>query len=152
MAAITTITVENVSVKQIRSVSAQASTGQTDYLAVPRWARYGVFFFNLTAVAGTTPIFTPSIVVPVPITLDNSYQMNLAEHAGLTGLTAAALLVVQVGPGVTGIADDVTNSATANSYVSLNAALPPIIGLKVLNDRTTGDETYTYTVTAAFRW
>ncbi len=151
MAAITTITTNFGSNIRVRTAAAQATTGQTDWLAIPHAARFMTLFFNLTAVAGTTPVFTPALLTTIPQTLDDTYSMNLAEHTAFTGLTAAAMLIVDVGPGITGIANDTTNSATAGSYASLNVILPPVLGIKVTNDRTTGDETYTYTIDATFR-
>lgn len=134
-----------------RSVSAQATTGQTDWIDVPSWAKYAQVIFSLSAVAGNTPISTLSLLVAEPIARDDSRVIALAEHTGLTGLTAAADLVVDIGPGVTGIANDVTNSASADSYVTLNAVLPAVLGVKIVNDRTTGDETYTYNLSVTFR-
>lgn len=154
MAAITTTVSALAGEIRVRTATAQATTGQTDWVAVPKWAKYAKVYFNLTAVAGTTPIFTPSVREVPPgfsSAADDSYAFNIAEHAALTGITAASLLVVDIGPGVTGIADDVTNAAAASSRVALNAVLPALLGIKVLNDRTTGDETYTYTVDVVFR-
>jgi hypothetical protein len=134
-----------------REASAQATTGQTDWINVPSWARYISIFFNLTAVAGNTPISTLSLKAADPVSRDDAHVINIAEHAALTGITAAGQYILQVGPGVTGIADDVTNSATADSVISLNAVLPQLLGVTVLNDRTTGDETYTYNLSVTFR-
>lgn len=150
MAAITGIVSGVQATKRIVSGAAQATTGQTTWVGPPSWAKYGQFFFSLTAVAGTTPIFTPSFLVANPITLTDTTTMNLAEHTAFTGLTQAGLLVVEVGPGLTGIANDVTNSATVASWTSINAVLPALLGIKILNDRADGNETYTYTVDV--RW
>jgi hypothetical protein len=60
------------------------------------------------------------------------------------GVPGAGLIAV-IGPGVTGIADVLTGSATAESQVSINSPLPAILGVELLLDRTTGNETYTYT-------
>ena len=135
-----------------RSQTAQATTGQTDWLNVPAWAKYLYIDYNLTATAGTTPLADVTLKVPDLTTLDDTTGVvNFRNHAALTQINAAARLLIQVGPGVTGIADDVTNAASGLSDISLNAILPPIIGVKILQDRTTGDETYTYTLTVVFR-
>lgn len=134
-----------------RSATAQADTGQTDWINPPAGATYCQVFFSLSAVAGNTPIATLSFLAAEPIARDDGRVIVLAEHTALTGLTAAADLVVDIGPGVTGIANDVTNSASADSYVSLNALIPALFGVKLVLDRTTGDETYTYNLTATFR-
>lgn len=150
MAAITTVVTGNPGPKRIRTAAAQATTGQTDWVAVPRGAKGATIWVNITANAGATPSTTISVLTTDPITRDDSYTVNVAEHTSLTAITAASMLVIDIGPGVTGIADDVTNAAAASSYVKINAHLPPILGIKVLNDRGDGNETYTYTVTVAF--
>ena len=150
MAAITATTVPR-EFHIIRQASAQATTGQTDWLRLPQWASYASVFLNVTATAGTTPILTPSFLVADPVSQDDSHVVNLAEHAAFTGITGAAQYVFQMGPGVTGIADDVTNAAAADSFVSLNVVLPLFLGVRILNDRTTGDETYTYNLSIWLR-
>ena len=150
MAAITATTVPG-GFHVIRQASAQATTGQTDWLKLPQWANYAQVFLNVTATAGTTPILTPSFLVADPVSQDDSHVVNLAEHAAFTGITGAAQYVFQMGPGVTGIADDVTNAAAADSFVSLNVVLPLFLGVRILNDRTTGDETYTYNLSIWLR-
>jgi hypothetical protein len=153
MTAITTLVTGNQATKLIRTASAQATTGQTDWIVVPTWARYALWYFDLTAVGGTTPIFTPKFLIANPINPADTGigTLKLAEHGAFTGLTQAGALAVQMGPGITGIADDTTNSATVVSYASLNVVLPPLLGVNITNDRTTGDETYTYTIQVAWR-
>lgn len=134
-----------------RTAALQATTGQTDWFDVPAKARYCTVFFSLTAVAGTTPTTTLSILAASPAVRDDGQIINVAEHAGLTAMTGAAQLVIDIGPGVTGIANDVTNAAAADSYVSLNVVLPELMGFKVLNDRADADETYSYNLSVRFR-
>ena len=244
-----------------RTGTAQADTGQTDWIPVPSWAKNMFVRIDITALAGTTPVMTPSVYGMNKAGLDEESRYKVAEHAALTGMTTArvnevqtltltagaaadtfkltqgavesdavtlpaggyanvtaaqiktALLTIKhwsgdtaniavvktvndyaitfsgrlgrtnigaitvtsatgtaagsvaettagvpgaglninIGPGITGIADDVTNSASAESVVSLNAALPPIVGIELVLDRTSGNETYTYTMTAVFR-
>lgn len=133
-----------------RSATAQANTGQTDYVAVPQWARFAKIVFNLTAVAGNTPTAVLSIQETDPIALDSTYNANLKGYTAFTTITAAAQLVVDVGPGVTGIADDVTTAATGTSHATINGLLPNVLALSLVLDRTTGDETYTYNLTVTF--
>jgi hypothetical protein len=126
--------------------------GQTDWIVVPAWAQNVYVDFNLTANAGTTPSTVVSLVVPDLTTLDDTTGVvNLQGHAALTALTGAARLLIQAGVGVTGIANDVTNAATGTSDVSINAVLPPVIGVRVVNDRADGNETYTYTLAVSFK-
>lgn len=136
----------------VRTATAQATVGQTDWLDVPVWAKYMTVDFNLTAVAGTTPSTVFSLVVPDLTTRDSSTGVvNLMGYTAFTTITGAARLLGQVGPGVTGIADDVTTSATGTSNFSLNCILPPVIGVRLVNDRDDADETYTYNLAVTFR-
>jgi len=135
----------------VRQGSAQANTGQEDWVNVPKWARYATVDFDLTAVAGTTPLADLSIRAMDWVTRDDASAYNLAGHAAFTQISAAAHLVVNIGPGVTGIADDTTTAATGASQASLNVPLPVYLGLKLVFDRTTGDETYTYNLSVAFQ-
>jgi hypothetical protein len=136
----------------IRNETAQATIGQTDWIDVPLGATYAQVVFNLTDVGvSTTPIMLPSVFMADPVARNDTYKVKLGEHAALTAFTAANMLVMNIGPGVTGIADDVTNSATAVSVVAINTVLPWLMGFTVLNDRTTGDEVYSYTISVVFR-
>jgi hypothetical protein len=257
MAAVTTVGVNGSAYR--RSGAAQADSGQTDWMAVPSWAKYARVALVPTAMAGTTPIWTLSLWGLTMAGDDETYASKLAEHAALTGITAVgvnevqtltltagiatetfkltngtesaavtlptggyanvtaaqiktalltigkwssktadiavvkstndyaitfsgslgrtdigdttvtsktgaadgsvaettkgvpgSVLIADIGPSMTGIANDVTNSATADSYVSLNALLPPLLGVRLDLDRTTGNETYTYTLTVTF--
>ena len=134
-----------------RVASAQATTGQTDWFLIPDWAVYCWVMLDLTAVAGTTPVVTPSFVTADPVSLDDANVIRLAEHGNYTGITAAAQYIFQFGPNVTGIANDTTNSATADSYSSLNVALPGNLGVTLTLDRAEADETYTYNLIVMFR-
>jgi hypothetical protein len=138
----------------IRTATAQATTGQTDWFSCPQWANFCSIDFNLTAVAGTSPLVTVINILSLDLVArDDTYAYNIAQHADLAtvDLTAAAQLVVDIGPGVTGIADDVTVAATGFSRAALNTILPAIVGVQLTFDRTTGDETYTYNLSAKFR-
>ena len=148
MAAITPVTeIPNGFYPALRTATAQATTGQTDWLIVPAWARFLVVYFNLTGNAGTTPTSIPSFQA-IPDGLFDDADA-LALFTGAT-ITAASQHRYNIGPGVTGIADG-TDSATADANVGVNTVLPgTLIGIKVLNDRTTADETYTYTLVARF--
>jgi len=108
--------------------------------------------FNLTAVGGNTPLADLTFKVPDLATLDDTTGVaNLNGHTAFTQITAAADLHGQIGPGVTGIADDTTTAATGLSNFAINCVLPPVVGVKLLFDRTTGDEVYTYSLSVYFR-
>lgn len=137
----------------VRNATAQATTGQTDWVTVPNWAKFATVDFNLTAVAGTSPLVTSIFLRGIdPVTRDDTFQYALAEHADLAtvDMTGAAHLVVDIGPGVTGIANDVTQAATGFSAAALNCILPEFLGITLTFDRTTADETYTYTLSVRF--
>lgn len=84
------------------------------------------------------------------ITVTSTTGTAAGSVAETTKGVAGAGLTAIIGPSVTGIADDVTNSATAESVVSLNSPLPAILGMELRLDRTSGDETYTYTYSVRF--
>ena len=135
-----------------RSGAAQATTGQTDWINVPPGATHCFVFLNITATAGTTPLVDVSFLAADPVSRDDAHVIKLAEHADLTDNDGtAAQYIFQFGTGVTGIADDVTIAAGADSVASLNVVLPPLLGVKLTLDRTTGDETYTYNLSVTFR-
>lgn len=154
MTAITGIITTVQATKRVRTAAAQATTGQTDYLAIPNWAIYMTLYWNVTAVAGTTPILTPNVLEMDPIALDDAAAAN--GNLGGTAITNAAttsqsVYILHYGPGVTGIANATyALSATGASHLFVNCNLPKVVGLVTLNDRTTGNETYTYTIDAAF--
>lgn len=135
----------------VRTGTAQANTGQTDWIQVPAWAQFAKVDFNLTAVAGTTPLADLTINGSDPATNDDTYIYKLRGHAAFTQITGAAHLVVDLGPGVLGIADDVTTAATGYSDAAINTVLPALLGLRLVFDRTSGDETYTYKLSVLFR-
>lgn len=72
------------------------------------------------------------------------------DFAGWNGITqiadtTAGVIQVHVGSGITGIADDDTGAIYA-----VNAPLPEYIAAVITLDRTTGNETYTYSLYATF--
>jgi len=136
------------SILTVRSGTAQANTGQTDWMVTPPWAVDMVVYLEVTAVAGTTPLTDFKLLTTDPVSLDDGFALDFADWNGITQIagTTAGDIVVHVGPGITGIADDDTGP-----YYSLNAPLLPLLGFKLTFDRTTGDETYSYNLRAAFR-
>lgn len=143
MAAITLTrpTREKGSAWTVRSGTAQADTGQTDWIATPSDAKSATVYVNLVAVAGTLPQFDLKLKEADPVVLDDGKAVDLADWNGITQLTAAGFVVVKIGPGITGIADD----DTASTY-HLNEPLPSVLGLTATLGRTNSNETYTYTL------
>ena len=137
----TAITTASSPVPGTYTVSARSSaTTVTDWLLVPAWARYALVFLQPTTI-GTS--ITMSFLGTDPVALDDDYVINLGEHGALTAITATVSYMFQLGPGVTGIADDATISATVDSVASINAVLPPILGVRQVNS---GTNVYNMTV------
>lgn len=129
----------------LRNVTAQATTGQTDWLDVPVWCSEILVTLNITANAGTTPVTTLTLRVPDPVTRDDT-----DDHAVLlTGaaITTQSFHLYALSPEFTTAGAD---SVNADSSVVQNGPIPRTLGVRVLNDRTTTDETYTYTLTVYF--
>lgn len=130
----------------IRTGTAQATTGQTDWIASPPWAKYCYIEYSLTAVAGNTPLVDVSILKSLESTPFNDTGAITLSGA-FTQITGAATLRISIGPN---IVTDATTAATGASDAGIAGILPGVIGIKVLQDRTSADETYTYTVAVRF--
>ena len=128
-----------------RDAVAQANVGQTDWVAVPPGAAMAFWSVDLTAVAGTTPIVTPALKGLGPSADDARAVAPLGT--ALTGtLTAAGQFMVAIGLGFT----EQVAIGTPKCGV-LVPALPLYLGLVLVLDRTTGDETYTYVSAIRFQ-
>jgi hypothetical protein len=156
MAAITPVAVSGPGTPRfvtLRNATAQANIGQTDWLWVPPDAVYAYILFTLTAAAGTTPVTNLTVKGADPVTLDDTYSWHVGGvtlTAQNTTATSGLLQVVEIGPGITQAADDVILGATGVNHAAINAVLPTLLGLGLVFDRTTGDETYTYKLMAQF--
>jgi len=73
------ITVNSLRPYFFRSASAQANTGQTDWLLTPPWANYVWIMLNVTATAGTTPTVTPAFLSADPVIMDDATLYELEE-------------------------------------------------------------------------
>ena len=153
MAAITTTTALG-DFTVVKTGTAQADTGQTIWCVVPAWPAFATVYFSLTASAGTTPVTNLTVLEADPLVKDDTY----AGHIGGVTLTAqnttgtdSITQIVHIGPGVTGIADDVILGATGVNRAAINTILPKLMGLGLVFDRTTGNETYTYKLSVALR-
>lgn len=129
----------------VRLAAAQANVGQVDWVAVPPGAAFAVWSVDLTAVAGTTPILTPGLRAIGP-SADDARIVSPFGTA-LTGtLTAAGNFSVGIGLGGT----EQVAIGTAKPFVSV-PGLPEYLGLSLVLDRTSGDETYTYASSIRFQ-
>jgi hypothetical protein len=144
MAAITPVTFSPYLV--LRNVSAQATTGQTDWLDVPGWVQSILVTLNITANAGGTPTTILTLRAPDPVTRDDT-----SDHAVLlTGATITAASFHHYAIAGSFVTAG-TDSATTDSSVVQNSPIPRTLGVRVTNDRGSADETYTYTLTVSFK-
>ena len=138
---------------KVRQGVAQADVGQTDWLWVPPQAVTAVVMFSLTAAAGTTPVTNLTVKGADPLALDDTYSYHLTGTtltAQNTTATTGLLQVVEIGAPI-GVADDVILGATGVNNAKLNAVLPPLLGLGLVFDRGSANETYTYNLSVVFR-
>ena len=111
----------------------------------PHWARYASWSLFVTSQGGTTPTLDLDLIVPdfstraklAAPTDDNPY--TLASITQVTG-TGTYHQTIDLGPGVSGIADDVTGSANADARMMTNCILPPWIVYNLRTDDGDGDE------------
>lgn len=129
------------SYKVIRSATAQADTGQTDTVTTPGFAKTAIVYLNVTAVAGTSPLTDMKFQYVNPST-GNAVDMQWNGITQIAGTTAGNVVVV-LG------ADYDTEDDTGPIYF-LKDPLPQEWNIVITLDRTTGDETYSYTLSAEF--
>jgi hypothetical protein len=123
----------------LRSASAQATTGQTDWFWVPSWAKTLTVYFNLATITGTSSV--PSLVLAYPSTLDDGDTATILTGATIT---AASFHTYEVGPTLTTAG---TDSATADSLVVKNSVIPMVLGITITN--VVGGGAFTYTIAAS---
>jgi hypothetical protein len=132
----------------LKTGAAQADTGQTTLVEVPSFARHAIFYLDYTATAGTTPLM--DFHLHAVDATGSSTASDLGQWDGITQITGAQcplFATVYVGPGCTGTTDDDTGTTvSATNCYFINTPLPAQLGAVVTLDRTTGNETYTYTL------
>ncbi len=144
--------------QRIRTATNESNTGHTDWILVPAKAKFADVVVNLTAASGTTPICLPQLFAApaggAPSSYSDSNKTILGGAALTTGMTATggAATRICIGPGVSGIANALTVGTGGGVDCMVNCSLPRLLGVQVLNDHTTGDETYSYTVDVTFRY
>ncbi len=127
MAAITTTAIGS----SFRIVGEDIDNGEVDsyWFVIPQWAKYAKIYFVMEVVGTSVQLSLHEIP---PFDRDDDHAILLREAPAFAALTSADVTsVVDIGPGVTGIADDVTGAAAADSYASINCILPDILGVKV---------------------
>jgi hypothetical protein len=148
--------------KRLRFLESIAYTNtQTDVqkaIKVPGDVRFATFFLYHESAGGTTPSVTTTILIPDFSTVakfsaptDDNMAL-LADFAGTTAVTGtgAYLQTIDIGPGVTGIADDATGAAAADARMAVNALLPPWLVYK-LDFGADADEDYALKLLVQFR-
>lgn len=118
--------------------TAYATSSRTVNFDVPEWARGAVFFWRISAVAGTTPIADCKLQFTDP----TSAQSVDVDGATFAQQTAASTQYLVLDP-------DVTADATGNARAAA-APLSSEMAAVFTFDRTSANETYTYTLTADF--
>src|ERR1043166_1604562 len=109
MAAITTITaLKSPAATLVRTGTAQANTGQTDWVSIPPGKfTYGVISLNMTASGGSSPGPTLVHLFTVdPLARNDTNKVQLLTAT--VGLTNTGLHITEIGPGIKG-GTDVTN-------------------------------------------
>jgi hypothetical protein len=108
---------------------------------VPAWARNAIFHWDISAVDGTTPIADCKFQVR-DLTSGQYRDIRAAAFGQQTGATRGMYLTY--GPDVVDAAGDGENS-------SVQGILPWAMRAVFAFDRTTGDETYTYTLSVTYK-
>lgn len=128
----------------IKNATAQADTGQTLNVFTPPWAVEAIFYLNWTANGGTSPLIDFAIKEVDPVNQDTAIAIEGWD--GITQLSASALITVRIGPGYASTTPDDTG---VNYHIG--TTLPPVLQTVTTLDRTSGNETYTYTLSVYFR-
>jgi hypothetical protein len=112
-----------------------AAYSQNVDFPVPPWATGAVFFINLAAAGGTSPLFDFKLQRTDAV----SGVFKDVLGASIVQLTAAGTSVLTVDPNITVVAN-------VNVSQSLSAGMRAVITI----DNTTHDETYTYDISVEF--
>lgn len=121
--------------------TAYATATRTVDFNVPAWARNAIFHWDISAVAGTTPIADCKFQVK-DLTSGQLRDLRAAAFGQQTAATRGMYLVF--GP-------DAIDAAGDGANASVHGVLPIAMRAVFAFDRTTGNETYTYTLSATYR-
>lgn len=130
------------SYKVVRTGTAQANAGQTDTITTPGFAKTAIVYLNVTATTGTTPLTDMKFQYVHPST-GNAVDMQWNGITQIAGTTSGNVVAI-IGAGNVDTEDD-----TGPIYF-LKDALPQEWNIVLTLDRTTADETYTYTLGVEF--
>ena len=100
------------------------------WFEIPAWAMYAkIRLVQTSASAGT---LLPAFVTADAITATDTVTQVIGGLALTGGLTGAGSVTIDIGPGVTGIANATAAiSGTGNSFVFLKCVLPRYLGLSL---------------------
>lgn len=118
--------------------TAFAAASRTVEIQPPSWAWAVIFFWRISAVAGTTPIADCKLQAK-DVASGQAIDIDGGAFAQKTG---ASFQKLELGQGV--IAD---TTGDARAAIAL---IPVLMNAVFTFDRTTGDETYTYTLSAVW--
>lgn len=126
-------------VETVTSQTAYATASLNVDFVPPSWARYAQFNWNISAVAGTTPIADCKLQLKDPV----SGSFLDIDSGAFGQKTAASFQTLAVGP-------TMTADATGD-YRQAVAMIPDAMRAVFTFDRTTADETYTFTLSVVWR-
>src|SRR5262245_53454032 len=121
----------------IESRAAYATATLNTEFSPPEWARTGIFFWRISAVAGTTPIADCKLQAKDTVS-SQFLDMDGALFAQKTAAAFQKLVVGRYFPSTT--ADNTGDDRGA--YGEISSLMRAVFTF----DRTTGDETYSFTL------
>jgi len=130
------------SFKLVRSETEQATTGQTDTITTPGFARTAIVYLNVTAAAGTTPLTDMKFQYVNPVS-GNAVDMQWDGITQIAGTTAGNVVVILGAHNVD------TEDDTGPIYF-VKDALPQEWNIVTTLDRADASEEYTYDLSVEF--
>ena len=118
----------------LHTATAHATDSLSVVISPPSFAHAAVFYWNISAVAGTSPIADCKLQA-----LDNASGTAIdIDGATFAQQTAASFQALQVRCGLT--------ADTTGNFRAVSALIPAAMKAVFTFDRTTGNETYTFTL------
>lgn len=138
------------------TTATNSAVAKTKVVKVPGWAKFLTAYLFVDSQGGTTPQLDLTLFVPdfgsaaLMAAPSDANPANLISITQVTGV-GPYQQVIDLGPGVTGIADDTTGAAAADAREAMNCVLPPWIGYALTTTATDGDEDATVRLVFHFR-
>ena len=124
--------------KELTASHTHSSTGENLPFDVPGFARAAIFYIDLSAVAGTTPVFDAKLQYFDAVGND----FIDVDNATMAQQTTAAQTQMIIDPAAT--------ADTTGNQKAIGKPLSSRMRWVTTCDRTTGDETYTFSISADF--